>query len=219
MTAENLFQAVKQGDRSAVAAILDRDPGLLEVHDPDGLSVLLVATYYGRKEIVGDLLGRRPRVTIFEAAAAGVLGRVRQALDGDPSLATAFSPDGYTALGLASFFGHLEVVNLLLGRGAEVNVASRNEMGVMPLHSAAAARHLAIAEVLIENGADVNTASTGGSTALHRAAENGQLPLVRLLLERGAVPDAADDEGVTARQLARKGNHIEVADLLRRRGG
>ncbi len=219
MTAESLFQAVKQSDLAAVKAILDRDPGLLEARDPNGLSVLLVATYYGRKEILNDLLGRGPRLTVFEAAAAGVPGPVRQAVDENASLATAYAPDGYTALGLASFFGHLEIVNLLLGRGAEVNAPSRNEMGVMALHSAAAAQHLAIAEVLIENGAEVNRPSAGGSTALHRAAQNGQLAMVRLLLEHGARPDVADDEGVTPRQLARKENHTQVADLLRQRGG
>lgn len=219
MTAESLFQAVKEGDLAAAKAILGRDPDLLEARDPDGLSAVLLATYYGRKEILDDLLGRGPRLTVFEAAAAGVLERVREAVAEDASLATAFAADGYTALGLASFFGHLEIVNLLLGRGAEVNVPSRNEMAVVPLHSAAAARHFAIAEVLIENGADVNVSSSGGSTTLHRAAQNGQLPLVRLLLEHGARPDVADDEGVTPRQLARKENHTEVADLLGRRGG
>lgn len=219
MTAEGLFQAVKEGDLAGARAILGRDPDLLEARDSDGLSAVLLATYYGRREILEDLLGRGPHLTVFEAAAAGVLERVRQAVEEDASLATAFAPDGYTALGLASFFGHLGIVNLLLGRGAEVNAPSRNEMAVVPLHSAAAARHLAIAEVLIENGADVNIPSAGGSTALHRAAQNGQMPLVRLLLERGARPDVADDEGVTPRQLARKENHTEVADLLRRRGG
>jgi len=219
MTAEGLFEAVKQGDLAAVRAVLDRDPDLLQARDPDGLSAVLLATYYGRKEILHDLLRRGPRLTVFEAAAAGVLERVRRAVDDDASLATAFAPDGYTALGLASFFGHLEIVNLLLGRGADVNAPSRNEMAVVPLHSAAAAQHLAVAEVLIENGADVNVPSAGGSTALHRAAQNGQLPLVRLLLEHGARPDVADDEGVRPRQLARKENHTEVADLLHRRGG
>ena len=219
MTAEDLFQAVKQGDLAAVNSVLDRDPDLLQARDPGGLSAVLLAAYYGRKEVLNDLLGRGPRLTVFEAAAAGVLEHVRLAVDDDASLATAFAPDGYTALGLASFFGHLEIVNLLLGRGAEVNAPSRNEMAVVPLHSAAAAQHLAVAEVLTENGADVNVPSAGGSTALHRAAQNGQLSLVRLLLEHGARPDVADDEGVTPRQLARKENHIEVADLLRRRGG
>jgi len=219
MTAEGLFQAVKQGDLDAVKAVLDRDPDLLQARDPEGLSAVLLAAYYGRREILGDLLRRGPRLTVFEAAAAGVLERVRRALDDDASLATAFAPDGYTALGLASFFGHLEIVNLLLGRGANVNAPSRNEMAVVPLHSAAAAQHLAVAEVLIENGADVNVPSAGGSTALHRAAQNGQLPLVRLLLEHGARPDVADDESVTPRQLARKESHTEVADLLQRRGG
>ncbi|MGH2606598.1 MAG: ankyrin repeat domain-containing protein, partial [Anaerolineales bacterium] len=87
MTAESLFQAVKEGDLAGAMAILGRDPDLLEARDSDGLSPVLLATYYGRREILKDLLGRGPHLTAFEAAAAGVLERVRQALEEDASLA------------------------------------------------------------------------------------------------------------------------------------
>jgi ankyrin repeat protein len=113
-------------------------------------SAVLLAAYYGQAQILKDLLcpgavltprGRRHRRDSPPASAWSAEART-----------TAFSPDGYTALGLASFFGHLQAVNLLLGR-RQVNVASRNEMNVMPLHSAVAGRHLAVAKVLLEHGA------------------------------------------------------------------
>ena len=219
MTLEVLFEAIKQGDAAAVRSLVDQDPALLEASDTQGISAVLLAVYYGRKEILHDLLARNPRLSVFEASAAGQSERVREWVSKDPGLALAYSQDGYTALGLASFFGHLEIVNLLLGRGAEVNVVSRNDMAVRPLHSAAAGRHLAVAQVLLAHGADVHAKSHGGWTALHSAADHGQIEFIRTLLEHGARPDVRNDEGLSPLDLARRGAHSEVADLLARRGG
>ena len=51
---------------------------------------------------------------IFEAAATGRIQRVRELLKKDPTLAKAYSPDGWTALHLN--WGHLDIVELLLRR-------------------------------------------------------------------------------------------------------
>jgi ankyrin repeat protein len=216
---EALFEAIKQGDAAAVRSLVDQDPALLESSDAQGVSAVLQAVYYGRKEILHELLARNPRLSVFEASAAGQAERVREWVSKDPGLAFTYSQDGYTALGLASFFGHLEIVTLLLGRGAEVNVVSRNDMAVRPLHSAAAGRHLAVAQVLLAHGADVHAKSHGGWTALHSAADHGQIEFIRTLLEHGARPDVRNDEGLSPLDLARRGAHSEVADLLARRGG
>lgn len=219
MNVEALFEAIKRGDTAGVRSLVDQDPALLESADAEGISAVLLAVYHGQKEILNDLLTRNPKLTIFEAAAAGQSERVRERVSRDPGSALTYSPDGYTALGLASFFGHLEIVTLLLGLGAEVNVVSRNDMAVRPLHSAAAGRHLAVAQVLLAHGADVHAKSHGGWTALHSAADHGQIEFIRLLLEHGARPDVRNNEGLSPLDLARRGAHSEVADLLARRGG
>jgi len=216
---EALFEAIKQGDPAAVRSLIDQDPSLLNANDAEGISPVLLAVYHGRKDILHDLLARSPRLTIFEASAAGQSERVREWVSKDPGLAHTYSQDGYTALGLAAFFGHLEIVTLLLGLGAEVNAVSRNAMVVRPLHSAAAGRHLAVAQVLLAHGADVHAKSHGGWTALHSAADHGQIEFIRILLEHGALPDVRNDDGLSPLDLARRGAHSEVADLLARRGG
>ncbi|MFC3918361.1 ankyrin repeat domain-containing protein [Deinococcus metalli] len=76
----------------------------------------------------------------------------------------AVSPDGFTPLGLASFFGRAEAAQVLLEAGADVHAVSRNPMQVQPLHSAVAGNHEALARVLVAAGADVNAEQADGFT-------------------------------------------------------
>jgi ankyrin repeat protein len=127
---------------------------------------------------------------VFEASAAGRAVRVRELLDEDPSLANAWAGDGFQPLGLATFFGHVEAAQLLVERGAEVNSASRNDMKVMPLHSAVAtgdpdARY-ELAKLLLEHGADPNARQQDDYTPLMAAEHHGDDRLGGLLIEHGA---------------------------------
>ena len=114
---------------------------------------------------------------MFEASALGRAERLRELLDEDSELANAWAEDGFQPLGLASFFGHVEAARLLVERGAEVNSASRNDMKVMPLHSAAAtgdpeARY-ELAKLLLEHGADPNARQQDDYTPLMAADQHG----------------------------------------------
>jgi len=154
------------------------------------MSDLLQAVYRGDQARVDELLAADPDLDVFEAAAVGRADRVRELLDEDPSLANAWAEDGYQPLGLASFFGHAEAARLLVERGAEVNSASRNDMKVMPLHSAAAADdpdvRYEIAKLLLEAGADPNTRQQDDFTPLMAAEQSGDERLAKLLSEAGA---------------------------------
>src|ERR671923_2275699 len=99
------------------------------------MSDVLQAIYRGDRAEAERLAAHR-ELDVFEAAALGRTERLRELVDSDPSLANAWADDGLQPLGLASFFGQVEAVRLLLEHGAEVNSASRNQMKVMPLHSA-----------------------------------------------------------------------------------
>ena len=154
------------------------------------MSELLQAVYQGDQARVDELLAESPELDVFEAAAVGRAERLRELLDGDPSLANAWAKDGFQPLGLASFFGHVEAARLLVERGAEVNSASRNEMKVMPLHSAAATgdpdSRYELAKVLLEAGADPNARQQDAFTPLMEADQLGDARLRELLVERGA---------------------------------
>ena len=154
------------------------------------MSELLQAVYRGDRTRVDELLAAEAALDVFEAAAVGNAERLRELLDEDPRLANAWAEDGFQPLGLASFFGHVEAARLLVERGAEVNSASRNEMKVMPLHSAAAtgdpeARY-EISKLLLEHGADPNARQQDDFTPLMAAEQQGDERLRELLAEHGA---------------------------------
>jgi ankyrin repeat protein len=154
------------------------------------MSELLQAIYRGDTARAEELLAAQPELDVFEAAAAGRTERLRDLLDGDPSLANAWAEDGFQPLGLASFFGHFDAARLLVECGAEVNSASRNDMRVMPLHSAAATpdaeSRYELAKLLLEAGADPNARQQDDFTPLMAAEQHGDERLRDLLLAHGA---------------------------------
>ena len=155
------------------------------------LSPLMQALYEGKPELARELAAARSDLDVFEAAAIGDVDRLRALLDEDPSLATAWSDDGFTPLHFAAFFGHPAAARLLAERGADLEARSTNEqfaLDARPLHSAAAAGEREVCEVLLDAGADVNAVQHGGYTALLEARQSGNEELAQLLLERGADP-------------------------------
>lgn len=215
---ERFFSAIAAGDQPAVEEMLRRDPGLASARNEQCQSAVLFASYNQQPTLV-DLLIQTLRASnapldIFEASAAGDIDTVRSLIEKDPSLANQWADDGFQPLGLASFFGHRDIVAFLLEHSAEVNSASRNDMHVMPLHSAAARPDVEIARLLVEHGADVNAKQADDFTPLHAAAQNGSMELVDLLLVHGADPTARLSDGMLPRDLARQAGHTDVAARL-----
>jgi uncharacterized protein len=213
-TTSEIFEAIAEGDLDRVRKLVAADATLAGARDAQGLSAVTQARYHGHDDIVDALLEAGPELDVFEAAAVGRIERVRELVESDPALASAFSPDGFTPLHLAAFFGHPEIVRLLVEHGADTQAIARNPMQVMPLHSAAAARQLEISKLLVDRGADVNAAQERGFTPLHEAAQNGDVELTRLLLERGADRERAAEDGRRAADFAAAGRHDEVLALL-----
>jgi hypothetical protein len=184
----------------------------------DDTSPILGALYTGRSDDVEALLAADPELDVFEAAAVGRTDRVQDLHDSNPSLASAWSGDGFTPLHLAAFFGHAAAAELLLERGAPADTVSRHaQIKVTPLQSAVAREGAAdarVVQVLLEHGASPNARGEGGGTALHSAAANEDATIVSLLLARGADPLAPRDDGQTPVDLARAAGHNEVASLL-----
>ena len=213
-----LFQAIQSGDAATVTDLIEARAELLSASSPSGLSPLLFAAYYHRPQMAALLMSLGAPVSVFEAAAVGVEEKLKAVLEADSALLYAHSPDGFSLLGLACFFGHEAAARTLLDLGSDVNTVSQNAMRVTPLHSAAAGEYPALAALLLGAGANVDAVQHGGYTPLHSAAQNGNLPLARLLLERGADPTAQTDEGQTAQTLATENDHAEVVALLVGRG-
>jgi ankyrin repeat protein len=209
-----LVRAVTDGDIDRVEQLIGEDPMLAGSRDRKGISAVVHARYRDAEEILGVLLAAGPELDVFEAAAVGDGERVRELLNGKPELIRAFSPDGFTPLHLAAFFGHADVASDLVRRGADLRAVARNAMAVTPLHSAAAAGRSEVAKILVDAGAPVNDRQAGGWTPLHSAAQNGDTELVGLLLARGADPSVSNDAGKTPGDLASEHGHEDVLALL-----
>jgi len=215
--AAQFLDAVKKGDRATVDRLLDADPSLSAAKDERGTSAILLAHYHGKAEVAAALLSRAPALDVFEAATAGDVRRVSDLVDADRSLANAVARDGYSPLGLASFFKRRDVVKALLERGAQPSEASRDQ-GFTPLHSAVAtdagASDRDIVRLLLDAGGDPNAKSREGGTPLHSAAYTGDLEIAELLLAYGSDPGATDGKGSTPLDIARDRSNVEVAALL-----
>mmetsp|Transcript_4195 Transcript_4195/g.6539 ORF Transcript_4195/g.6539 Transcript_4195/m.6539 type:complete len:1484 (+) Transcript_4195:144-4595(+) len=90
----------------------------------------------------------------------------------------------HTACSSSSNSGSLEVLNLLLKRGADGNAC--NKWRETPLLIAANNGHHAAVNALLENGADPSLCSEAGWSALTFAAHKGYNDIVTLLLKAGA---------------------------------
>jgi ankyrin repeat protein len=209
------FEAIKAGERQVVKASLDEDPALIREWTDEGIPPVALATYYNEPEIAEMLVERGAEVDVFVAAMLGKIDRLGELLQADPSLAGAYSEDGWTALHLAAFFGHVEAVRMLIDAGSDVGAVSRNDQGNTALHASLPGAHLQIAEMLLAAGSDVNARQAHSFTPLHEAALIGDPAIARLLLDHGADAGATTDAGKTALELAEESSHAEVAGLLR----
>ena len=214
---QEFIDAATQGDVERVKAMLREDPSLALSKDENGVSVVLKAVYHGRQEVVAALLASGVSLSIFEAAATGQTAHIQKLIALVPALVNGYSPDGFTSLGLATFFGHAETVDALLAAGAEVNAPYHEAMRLTPLASAMAVGRNDIARTLIEHGADVNAKATNDLRPLHTAAARGNIESATLLLNHGADINATTTDGKTALNYAEERNHPEMVEFLRSR--
>ena len=132
---------------------------------------------------------------------AGDAAALKDTIDADSSSINSPGPGGWPALHLAAHFGHVECVELLLSRGADVQVRSVNDMRNLALHAAAAGRiperRAAILQRLLDAGTPPDATQAGGYTALHEAVQNTDQASIDVLVARGADMHRAADDGRT----------------------
>ncbi|XP_056876820.1 histone-lysine N-methyltransferase EHMT2 isoform X3 [Takifugu flavidus] len=122
---------------------------------------------------------------------------------------------GWTPIIWAAEHKHLDVIKVLLNRGADVNIADK-ELNVC-LHWAAYAGSVDIAELVLNAGCSLSSVNTHGDTPLHIASREGYLECVRLFLSRGADIDIMNREGDTPLSLARPDSPVWVALQINRK--
>jgi uncharacterized protein len=103
------------------------------------------------------------------------------------------------AMMLAALNGDIDLVKLLIDKGAEVN-----KKGWAPLHYAATNGHDDIVQLLIDHSAYIDAASPNGTTPLMMAARGNHVTTMKVLLDAGADPRLKNQIGVTALDFAKQ---------------
>ncbi|MCG8649157.1 MAG: acyltransferase family protein [Pirellulales bacterium] len=99
---------------------------------------------------------------VWEALVAGDTDRVRSAIESSEIGVHAVSKDGASLLTVAVFFGHTDMVAMLIDVGADVN--QRNGDQGTALHSAAFVGRAEAAAILLRAGADADALDANGQT-------------------------------------------------------
>eukprot|EP00752_Nemacystus_decipiens_P007707 g6890.t1 len=193
-----LHAAIGGGHGEIMNDLLE-DGASFDAEDEDGYTPLHTAAYYGKTEMVQQLLLNFPE-------------------DG-ASLLDAKNKHDETPLHIAAYDGKTEIVQQLLLKGAQKDAF--NADNDTPLVLAADQDHLESALVLLTAGADVNLRyGDHGTTVLHHVAEKGKVKILRALIENGADVDASSDggDGGTALHAAAGRNKAQAVDVLIKAG-
>ena len=185
---------------------------------------LYYAALCGFANLVEQLIAKHPQHlntiggyyrTPAVAALAGRHFQLAQVLHRNKSSVEPRSNLEKTPLHSAAYYGDLEMVQVLLEYGVDVDAQSRNRH--TPLDFASRNGHRndpRVARLLIAHGADPNSRNVFGSTILHRASVNGRVEIVRLLIEHGANIEVIDDRGKTPLDIAKEWKYEEIVRLL-----
>jgi len=177
--------------------------------------------------------------SFFDAIRSGDLPQVRSLLERNPSLSSSKNESGASALLLSIYTGHQEIRELLLARGAPLELHEAAAAGnldrvkqFVEKNSALAKSfspdgfpifalacffgHLDTARYLAEQGADIHAAATNGSAynALTAAVAAGRTSIVEWLLASGLDANYRYGAGYTPLLTAAANGHLEIVRLL-----
>ncbi|OWF54450.1 E3 ubiquitin-protein ligase mind-bomb-like isoform X2 [Mizuhopecten yessoensis] len=146
-----------------------------------------------------DMLKVQPPVqaasaNIVQAAAQNDINTIQQVLSQKPDKVN-FSQDGKTALHLACYEGHSQVVTLLLKYNANLDL--QDGEGDSALHYAAFGKETETMKQLLNAGAKVNIVNKAGHSPLHISIGKACEEAVEILVRHGSDVNIKADDGDT----------------------
>lgn len=185
-----LMLAAMNGHANAVRLLLDMGSDINAQIETNRNTALTLACFQGRHEVVSLLLDRKANVEhraktgltpLMEAASGGYIEVGRVLLDKGADVNAAPVPSSRdTALTIAADKGHLKFVELLLTRGAAVEV--KNKKGNSPLWLAANGGHLSVVEALNNAKADIDSQDNRKVSCLMAAFRKGHVKVVKWMV-------------------------------------
>jgi ankyrin repeat protein len=124
---------------------------------------------------------------------------------------------GFQPLYYACEGGCDEIVNALLGAGADINF-SNGSGNPTALHAASRNGHFDVVSTLLDRDADTDATSPDHGTALYAAAGNHENRIVKLLLDRNADVNVIGGSSQRALNVAAFSGNIEAVRILIEKG-
>ncbi|KAK3717818.1 hypothetical protein LTR37_005589 [Vermiconidia calcicola] len=188
-----------------------------EIPSFDGTTALYRAAKSGHFETAQLLLRNGANPNVWRKDGKSLLRLL--AVDGSTEIVRLLleygaNPQKQGVLPQAAFFGHLEVAQLLIAYGADIEEVEKQTA----LYRAASKGFADIVELLLREGANTGFITPTGQSALFKAVQNGNFHCTRLLLLYGARPHVGiGSNGETALyQACALGQEPTVRLLLRR---
>ncbi len=147
-----------------------------------------------------------------DAIIRGDINKVKSLLVKNPRLAKGNDFHAQTPLHLAASNSHVDLTELLLEYGANVN--AKNVYGQISLHIAAEKGKKEVVEFLIAHNANINERDDWGVTPLNKAACHGDKDLVAFLVANGADVNPVDEPENTPLDSAVSCGNKEVVEFL-----
>nr|XP_035979785.1 ankyrin repeat and KH domain-containing protein 1 isoform X3 [Halichoerus grypus] len=186
-----LMLAAMNGHVPAVKLLLDMGSDINAQIETNRNTALTLACFQGRAEVVSLLLDRKANVEhraktgltpLMEAASGGYAEVGRVLLDKGADVNAPPVPSSRdTALTIAADKGHYKFCELLINRGAHIDV--RNKKGNTPLWLASNGGHFDVVQLLVQAGADVDAADNRKITPLMSAFRKGHVKVVQYLVK------------------------------------
>ena len=212
------------GETPLHAAAGERDPNIarlvieqgvsLNEKDERGQTPLDWALDRENKTVVELLLAGGAEPTIHAAAYVGHIALTKRLLDNGTDV-NQRDQENCTPLYYAALGSHGDVVELLVGRGADVNIRRKgSHWKPTPLHAAAIGGETDIVRLLLSQGADIHAENPGGQEVLHVACRHGHADIAALLIAAGADLNQREELVCTPLRLAGIYGHQDVVELL-----
>ncbi|KAK8650704.1 hypothetical protein V6N13_140331 [Hibiscus sabdariffa] len=155
--------------------------------------------------------GNQLTLLLKSAAVAGKADLVRSLIDHGGDVNHKDS-NGRSLVSLASEAGHLDVVNVLISSGCEIDNSIDHVF-----HYAAAINSVDLMDALFrayKNTNSIDSVDFHGRSPIHISATHGYIQVVRFCLSVGASPDVLDINKCTPLHLAAKGGHLDTVECL-----
>jgi len=185
-----LMLAAMNGHAAAVSLLADMGSDINAQIETNRNTALTLACFQGRHEVVSILIDKRANIEhraktgltpLMEAASGGYVEVGRVLLDKGADIAAAPVPSSRdTALTIAADKGHYRFVELLLSRGAAVDV--KNKKGQTALWLACNGGHLDVVQLLVNANASTDLQDQRKVSCLMAAFRCGHVKVVRWLV-------------------------------------